>query len=97
MTVCAGFSAIPRLVGLDGDEERSLSRRSKTEAQGSRREDSRPIIIKGVERMNPYRKEILYTLGFFVLYLLAAHTAPWVMLLGTDNSVRILGRVDGLG
>ncbi len=41
--------------------------------------------------MDAYRKEIISTLGFFVLYLLAAHTAPWALLLGTDNSVRILG------
>jgi uncharacterized membrane protein len=41
--------------------------------------------------MSPYKKEAVLTIGFFVLYLLMAHTAPWVIMLGIDNSVRVLG------
>jgi uncharacterized membrane protein len=41
--------------------------------------------------MSAYRKEAFITIGFFVLYLLMAHTAPWVIMQGTDNSVRVLG------
>lgn len=41
--------------------------------------------------MSAYRKEAFITIGFFVLYLLMAHTAPWVIMLGTDNSARVLG------
>lgn len=41
--------------------------------------------------MDTYRKEARLTVGFFVLYLLAAHTAPWALIFGTNNSVRILG------
>jgi putative solute:sodium symporter small subunit len=41
--------------------------------------------------METYRKEARLTIGFFVLYLLAAHTAPWALIFGTNNGVRILG------
>ncbi len=41
--------------------------------------------------MDTYRKEAVVTVGFFVLYLLAAHTAPWALILGIDNSNRVLG------
>jgi hypothetical protein len=41
--------------------------------------------------MSAYRKEAVYTVGFFILYLLAAHTAPWAILIGIDNGVRVLG------
>lgn len=41
--------------------------------------------------MSPYKKEAVLTIGFFVLYLLMAHTAPWAIMLGIDNSVRVLG------
>lgn len=41
--------------------------------------------------MDTYRKEARLTIGFFVLYLLTAHTAPWALILGTNNGVRIFG------
>lgn len=41
--------------------------------------------------MDVYRKEARLTVGFFVLYLLAAHTAPWALILGTNNAVRVFG------
>lgn len=41
--------------------------------------------------MSPYKKEAVLTIGFFVLYLLMAHTAPWAIMLGIDNSVRMFG------
>lgn len=41
--------------------------------------------------MSPYKKEAVITIGFFVAYLLMAHTAPWAIILGIDNSVRVLG------
>jgi hypothetical protein len=41
--------------------------------------------------MSPYKKEAVITVGFFVLYLLMAHTAPWVIMQGADNSTRVLG------
>lgn len=41
--------------------------------------------------MDAYRKEARLTIGFFILYLLAAHTAPWALIFGTNNAVRILG------
>lgn len=41
--------------------------------------------------MSTYKKEAVLTIGFFVLYLLMAHTAPWAIILGIDNSVRVLG------
>lgn len=41
--------------------------------------------------MDAYRKEIFYTVFFFILYLLVTHTAIWVLLFGTNNSVRVLG------
>lgn len=41
--------------------------------------------------MDAYRKEARLTIGAFVLYLLAAHTAPWALIFGTNNGVRILG------
>lgn len=31
------------------------------------------------------------TIGFFVAYLLMAHTAPWVIVFGVENSVRVFG------
>ena len=36
--------------------------------------------------METYRKEARLTIGFFVLYLLAAHTAPWALIFGTNNA-----------
>lgn len=41
--------------------------------------------------MNAYKKEARLTIGFFIAYVLMGHTAPWAMMIGTDNSVRILG------
>jgi hypothetical protein len=41
--------------------------------------------------MGTYKKEVYYTIGFFILYLLMAHTAPWAILFGIDNSIRVLG------
>lgn len=41
--------------------------------------------------MNAYKKEAVLTIGFFVAYVLMAHTAPWAIILGVDNSVRVLG------
>lgn len=41
--------------------------------------------------MDIYKKEIFYTLFFFVLYLLVTHTAVWALLFGTNNSIRVLG------
>lgn len=41
--------------------------------------------------MNAYKKEAWMTVGFLIAYLLMAHTAPWALILGVDNSVRLLG------
>lgn len=41
--------------------------------------------------MSPYKKEAVMTIGFSVAYLLMAHTAPWALILGVDNSIRMLG------
>ncbi|GHA88052.1 hypothetical protein [Modicisalibacter luteus] len=41
--------------------------------------------------MSAYKKEAVLTIGFFVAYILMAHTAPWAIVLGVDNSVRVLG------
>jgi uncharacterized membrane protein len=41
--------------------------------------------------MSAYRKEAVLTIGFFVAYLLMAHTAPWAIILGIDNSIRVFG------
>lgn len=41
--------------------------------------------------MSAYRKEAVLTIGFLIAYLLMAHTAPWAIMLGIDNSVRVLG------
>lgn len=41
--------------------------------------------------MSAYKKEAVLTIGFFVAYVLMAHTAPWAIILGVDNSVRVLG------
>lgn len=41
--------------------------------------------------MDTYRKEIFYTIFFFVLYLLVAHTGVWALVFGIDNNVRVLG------
>ena len=41
--------------------------------------------------MGAYKKEAVMTVGFFVAYLLMAHTAPWAILLGIDDSVRMFG------
>lgn len=41
--------------------------------------------------MDTYRKEICYTIFFFLLYLLVTHTAIWALLFGTNNSIRVLG------
>jgi hypothetical protein len=41
--------------------------------------------------MGAYKKEAVVTVGFFIAYLLMAHTAPWAILIGIDDSVRIFG------
>lgn len=41
--------------------------------------------------MSAYRKEAVLTIGFFIAYVLMAHTAPWAIILGIDNSIRVLG------
>ncbi len=41
--------------------------------------------------MSAYRKEAVLTIGFFIAYVLMAHTAPWALILGIDNSIRVLG------
>jgi uncharacterized membrane protein len=41
--------------------------------------------------MSAYKKEARMTIGFFVAYVLMAHTGPWALILGIDNSVRVLG------
>jgi uncharacterized membrane protein len=41
--------------------------------------------------MSAYKKEACMTIGFFVAYVLMAHTGPWALILGVDNSVRVLG------
>jgi uncharacterized membrane protein len=41
--------------------------------------------------MSAYKKEAYMTIGFFVAYVLMAHTAPWALILGIDNSIRVLG------
>ncbi|WP_375554309.1 hypothetical protein [Roseovarius mucosus] len=41
--------------------------------------------------MNAYRKEIRSTVGFGIVYVLLGHTGLWAVMLGTDNSIRILG------
>jgi uncharacterized membrane protein len=41
--------------------------------------------------MSAYKKEAYMTVGFFVAYVLMAHTGPWALILGIDNSVRVLG------
>lgn len=41
--------------------------------------------------MSAYKKEAYITVGFFVAYVLMAHTGPWAIILGIDNSVRVLG------
>ena len=61
------------------------STRKTTGATGNERRG------KGGKGMNVYRKEIVYTIGFFLLYLLVAHTAIWALLFKTDNSLRVLG------
>lgn len=41
--------------------------------------------------MSAYKKEATLTIGFFVAYILMAHTAPWAIILGIDNSMRVFG------
>lgn len=41
--------------------------------------------------MSAYKKEAYMTIGFFVAYVLMAHTGPWALILGIDNSIRVLG------
>lgn len=41
--------------------------------------------------MNAYKREARMTVGFLIAYLLMAHTAPWALIVGVDNSVRVLG------
>jgi uncharacterized membrane protein len=41
--------------------------------------------------MSAYKKEAYMTVGFFLAYVLMAHTGPWVIILGIDNSIRVLG------
>jgi uncharacterized membrane protein len=41
--------------------------------------------------MSAYKKEAYMTVGFFIAYVLMAHTGPWAIILGIDNSVRVLG------
>jgi hypothetical protein len=45
----------------------------------------------GEALLDTYRKEIVGTIFFFVLYLLMCHTAIWSIFFGTDSDVRILG------
>jgi uncharacterized membrane protein len=60
----------------------------------------RPNVIGGIQAnatskegdsMSAYKKEAYITVGFFVAYVLMAHTGPWAIILGIDNSVRVLG------
>lgn len=41
--------------------------------------------------MSAYQKEIRSTVGFGIVYVLLGHTGLWAVMLGTDNSIRILG------
>lgn len=41
--------------------------------------------------MSAYRKELRSTVGFGIVYILLGHTGLWAVMLGTDNSIRILG------
>jgi uncharacterized membrane protein len=41
--------------------------------------------------MSAYKKEAYMTVGFFIAYVLMAHTGPWAIILGVDNSIRVLG------
>lgn len=41
--------------------------------------------------MSAYKKEATLTIGFFVAYVLMAHTAPWAIILGVDDSIRVFG------
>jgi len=41
--------------------------------------------------MTTYTKEWVFTLSFFILYVLVAHLGPWVMMIGKNNDLRVLG------
>lgn len=41
--------------------------------------------------LSAYQKEIRSTVGFGIVYVLLGHTGLWAVMLGTDNSIRILG------
>ncbi|WP_113910979.1 hypothetical protein [Roseovarius dicentrarchi] len=41
--------------------------------------------------MDAYKKEIKSTIGFGLGFVLLGHTGLWFIILGTDNSSRILG------
>jgi hypothetical protein len=41
--------------------------------------------------VSAYRKELRSTIGFGIVFVLLGHTGLWAVMLGTDNSVRLLG------
>ena len=41
--------------------------------------------------MTAYIKEVRSTMGFGIVYVLLGHTGLWAVLLGTNNSIRVLG------
>jgi hypothetical protein len=41
--------------------------------------------------VNAYKKEVRSTIGFGIGYVLLGHTGLWVVMFGSDNSVRLLG------
>ncbi|KAF0677107.1 hypothetical protein PMES_00421 [Profundibacterium mesophilum KAUST100406-0324] len=41
--------------------------------------------------MKAYKKEVRSTIGFGIGYVLLGHTGLWVVMLGSDNSVRLFG------
>ncbi len=49
------------------------------------------LLHKGGNILSAYRKEIRSTIGFGVVYVLLGHTGLWAILLGTDDSIRVLG------
>ncbi|MEQ8899749.1 MAG: hypothetical protein RID11_02455 [Roseovarius sp.] len=41
--------------------------------------------------LTAYIKEVRSTMGFGIIYVLLGHTGLWAVLLGTNNSIRVLG------
>lgn len=41
--------------------------------------------------LDTYKKELRSTIGFGIVYVLLGHTGLWAIMLGTDNSIRVLG------